>query len=30
MAVAWPAVTSAPGVTADLPMRPEMGAVTRV
>ncbi|CAM3916920.1 hypothetical protein ACAN107058_19890 [Paracidovorax anthurii] len=30
MALAWFAVTSAPGVTAERPMRPLIGAVMRV
>ena len=29
-AAAWLAVTSAPAVTVEWPMRPEIGAVTRV
>ncbi|MNE93023.1 hypothetical protein D3C80_1908170 [compost metagenome] len=29
-AVVWPLVTNAPSVTADLPMRPEIGEVTLV
>jgi len=29
-AVSWPAATSAPAVTLEVPMRPSMGAVTRV